>query len=167
MSLEQTVEIEVNGVGYRRVVPALRLLTAFLRDDLGLTGTHVGCGQGLCGCCTVLLDGRPVKACLVLAVQADGGRVTTIEGLARGDRLDPLQIAFVEAGAVQCGFCIPGMIMSARALLDEVPAPSDAEIREALANNLCRCTGYVKIVEAVRAAARGRGGGALGPGGDG
>jgi carbon-monoxide dehydrogenase small subunit len=148
-----TLRLEVNGARRTLAVASHRLLVEVLRDQLGLTGTHVGCGQGLCGCCTVLLDGVAVKACLVLAAQADGGRVTTVEGLGRDGHLDPLQEAFVRTGAVQCGFCIPGMIMSARALLDANPRPTEAEIREALANNLCRCTGYVKIVEAVQRAA--------------
>lgn len=153
MGAEQTITVTVNGVPYTRTVPVKRLLAEFLREDLDLTGTHIGCGQGLCGCCTVIVDGRPAKSCLMLAVQADGCQVETIEGLARGGQLHPLQEAFVACGAVQCGFCIPGMIMTARALLDENPDPTEREIREELANNLCRCTGYVKIVEAVQAAA--------------
>ncbi len=124
-----------------------------LRDRLGLTGAKRGCDQGACGACTVLLDGRPVMSCLLLAVRAEGRRVTTIEGLSAGGSLHPLQRAFHESGAVQCGFCTPGMILSAKALLDSCPDPSDVDIRHALAGNLCRCTGYAKIVEAVRLAA--------------
>lgn len=153
MAISQTITITVNGVPYTRTVPVKRLLADFLREDLDLTGTHIGCGHGVCGCCTVIVDGRAVKACLMLAVQADGAAVETIEGLARGGKLHPLQEAFVECGAVQCGFCIPGMIMTAKALLDQNPRPTEREVREELSNNLCRCTGYVKIVEAVRVAA--------------
>jgi aerobic-type carbon monoxide dehydrogenase small subunit (CoxS/CutS family) len=130
----------------------MRLLDA-LRDELHLTGTKEGCGEGECGACTVLLDGRPVNSCLVLAAQAEGRNVLTIEGLADGPRLHPIQQAFVDAGAAQCGFCTPGFVMSTYALLRDHPAPSDEEIQTALEGNLCRCTGYVKIVDAVRRAA--------------
>ena len=130
----------------------MRLLDA-LRDELHLTGTKEGCGEGECGACTVLLDGRPVNSCLVLAAQAEGRDVLTIEGLAAGPRLHPIQQAFVDAGAAQCGFCTPGFVMSTYALLRDHPAPSDEEILTALEGNLCRCTGYVKIVDAVRRAA--------------
>jgi aerobic-type carbon monoxide dehydrogenase small subunit (CoxS/CutS family) len=130
----------------------MRLLDA-LREELHLTGTKEGCGEGECGACTVLLDGRPVNSCLVLAVQADGRDVVTIEGLAEGSRLHPIQLAFVEAGAVQCGFCTPGFILSTYALLRDNPTPSDEEILTALEGNLCRCTGYARIVEAVKRAA--------------
>lgn len=137
----------------RKEVPANRLLADFLRQDCGLTGTHLGCHQGICGSCTVLVDDEPVKSCLQLAVQVDGRTVTTIEGIKNPDgALHPLQTAFVEHGAVQCGFCIPGMIMTAKALLDRNPRPDLEEIRSELANNICRCTGYVKIVAAVQAA---------------
>jgi carbon-monoxide dehydrogenase small subunit len=149
----------VNGTRQQREVPTHRLLVDFLHDDLHLHGTRSGCGQGLCGTCTVLIDGEPAKACLMLAAQADGCAITTIEGLASEHALHPVQAAFVDAGAVQCGYCIPGMVLTAQALLVENPAPTDGEIREALANNLCRCTGYQKIVEAVRLAAT-RGGAA-------
>jgi carbon-monoxide dehydrogenase small subunit len=128
-------------------------LLEVLREDLQLTGTKNGCGEGDCGACTVLLNGKAVKSCLVLAVQAASGKVTTIEGLSRPDNPHPIQRAFVQAGAVQCGFCTPGMIMAAKALLDENPSPTEEEIREALSGNLCRCTGYAKIVDAVRIAA--------------
>jgi carbon-monoxide dehydrogenase small subunit len=130
----------------------MRLLDA-LRDELHLTGTKEGCGEGECGACTVLLDGRPVNSCLVLAAQAEGRNVLTIEGLAAGPQLHPIQQAFVDAGAAQCGFCTPGFVMSTYALLRDHPAPSDEEILTALEGNLCRCTGYVKIVDAVRRAA--------------
>ena len=128
-------------------------LQRMLRDEMDLTGTKEGCRTGNCGVCTVLLDGKAVKSCLVLAAQLDGHQVTTIEGLARGDALDPLQRAFAEYGAIQCGYCSPGFIMAARALLDEVPSPTRSEIADALEGNLCRCTGYVKIFEAIEAAA--------------
>ncbi len=125
-------------------------LLRVIRDELRLTGTKEGCGEGDCGTCTVLVDGKAVNSCLILAVDADGKAITTIEGLAQGTELHPLQKAFVEKGAVQCGFCTPGMILSAKALLDENPHPSEEEIRSALSGNLCRCTGYVKVVEAIR-----------------
>jgi carbon-monoxide dehydrogenase small subunit len=131
-----------------------RTLAQVLREDLGLTGTKQGCGVGDCGSCTVLLDGQPVNSCLVLAVQASGRRVTTIEGLADGNRLHPLQEAMAEHGAIQCGFCTPGMILSAKALLEDNPSPGRQEIRQGLSGNLCRCTGYQKIVEAVADAAQ-------------
>ncbi|MCB2189717.1 MAG: (2Fe-2S)-binding protein [Deltaproteobacteria bacterium] len=147
------VKLWVNEEEKQVLVAPNQTLTHMLRDDLGLTGTKHGCGVGDCGCCTVLLDGEPVNSCLVLAVQAAGRRVTTIEGLATGGALHPLQDSFVEKGAVQCGFCTPGMIVSASALLAENPSPSPAEIRQGLSGNLCRCTGYQKIVEAVSDAA--------------
>jgi len=124
-----------------------------LREELGMKGTKKGCDSGHCGACTVIMDGKTINACLVLAVQADGKEILTIEGLSSGGKLHPLQEAFVEEGAVQCGFCVPGMILSAKALLDEKDDPSEEEIREALSGNLCRCTGYVKIIKAVQKAA--------------
>lgn len=144
----------VNGKPVDLFVPPNRRLLDVLRDDLGLTGTKEGCGEGECGACTVLLDGRPVNACLVLAGEASGHEITTIEGLSQNGRLHPLQEAFLEAGAVQCGFCTPGMILAAKALLDVNPDPDLEAIRTALSGNLCRCTGYVKIIAAVRLAAR-------------
>ena len=152
MASAMQVTLQLNGVPTTVSVAADQTLADFLRDDLGLTGTHVGCNTGNCGSCAVLLDGEPVRSCLLLAVQADGAAVETIEGLAHGGQLHPLQRAFAELGAVQCGFCTSGMIMTARALLDANPAPSETEIREAIEGNLCRCTGFVKIVAAIQAA---------------
>ena len=148
------LELSINGESYEVLVEPDRTLLDVLRGELGLTGTKTNCLEAECGVCTVLLDGDAVNACLVLAVTARGRAVTTIEGLAHGDTLHPLQQAFIDHGAVQCGYCIPGMILSAAAFLEERPEPTDDEIREALAGNLCRCTGYGKIVEAVAAAAR-------------
>ncbi len=147
-----TLEFTLNGRPCRIDTPPHFTVLDLVRDALSLTGTKDGCGEGVCGACTVLLDGQPIRACLVLAARLAGRSLVTIEGLER-DELDPLQDAFAKLGAVQCGFCTPGMILSARALLAENPAPSAGEIREALAGNLCRCTGYVKIVEAVLALA--------------
>ena len=147
------IRLTVNGKPFERDVDAETRLLDLLREDLHLTGTKEGCGEGECGACTVLIDGRPVNSCLVLAPQADGADVLTIEGVADGDRLHPIQQAFVDAGGVQCGFCTPGFIMSTYALLRDTPDPTDDEIRSALEGNLCRCTGYGKIVEAVRLAA--------------
>jgi len=147
------ISLTVNGRSEAADVPAGMTLLEFLRDRLYLTGTKEGCGIGECGACTVLLDGRPVTACLVLAVEADGRTVETIEGEADDGELSALQRAFIAAGAVQCGFCTPGMIMAARGLLRRCPNPSDEEIVEAIAGNLCRCTGYEAILSAVRMAA--------------
>ena len=148
------VQLTLNGTVVRREVEPRTLLIDLLRDGLGLTGTHNGCDTSQCGCCTVILDGKPVKSCTTLAVQADGGAVTTIEGLAAADgTLHPVQEAFVACHGLQCGFCTPGMVMSSVSLLSEHPNPSDDEIREALEGNLCRCTCYVNIVAAVRQAA--------------
>lgn len=149
----QVVTVEVNGETYEREVPARRLLVHFLRDDLDLTGTHIGCDTGNCGACTVHLDGLAVKSCMMLAVQADGAQLTTIEGLGDGEELTPLQQAFSAHHALQCGYCTPGMLMSASALLAANPSPSEEEIKVALQGNICRCTGYWNIVEAVQAAA--------------
>ncbi|MBU1274707.1 MAG: (2Fe-2S)-binding protein [Proteobacteria bacterium] len=147
------ISLTVNGVQRQALVEPNQTLTSLLRDELNLTGTKHGCGVGDCGCCTVILDGETVNSCLVLAVQAQGREVMTIEGLAQGIRLHPLQQAFVDHGAIQCGFCTPGMILSAKALLDRTPQPTRAEITKGLSGNLCRCTGYEKIVEAVQDAA--------------
>ncbi len=149
-----SIGIEVNGILHRLRVKTSALLLEVLREDLGLKGTKRGCDQGQCGSCTVLLDGRPVLSCILLAVQADGKKITTIEGIAAEDRLHPLQEAFVEEGAVQCGFCTSGMILSAKTLLDQKVHPADDEIRQAISGNLCRCTGYAKIVRAVKRAAQ-------------
>ncbi|MEC9488616.1 MAG: (2Fe-2S)-binding protein [Halanaerobium sp.] len=148
------VKIKVNGQLYRLMVgPQERLLDA-LRGKLNLTGVKEGCGIGECGACTVILDGRAVNSCLVLTAQIDGSEVRTVEGLEVNGRLDPLQEAFIEEQAVQCGFCTPGMLMSARALLDKNPAPTEEEIKTAIEGNLCRCTGYSQIIEAIQSAAR-------------
>ena len=151
-SASRTIAIDVNGEAIEYDVPARRLLVHFIRDDLGLTGTHVGCDTGNCGACTIHLDGAPVKSCMLLAVQADGARIATVEGLAGDGELTPLQRAFNEHHALQCGYCTPGMLMSATALLEENPHPNEDEVRIALQGNICRCTGYVNIVEAVVAA---------------
>ncbi|MBI2369681.1 MAG: (2Fe-2S)-binding protein [Deltaproteobacteria bacterium] len=154
--MKELITLRVNGRGHEvRVAPWDTLLDV-LRNELGLTGTKEGCGEGDCGACTVVMDGRAVTSCLVLAREGQGREIQTIEGLASDHGLHPLQEAFVRYGAVQCGFCIPGMLMSAKALLDVTPRPTEGEVRAALAGNLCRCTGYVKIVEAVMAAAAGR-----------
>jgi len=148
-----TIVVTVNGVQYRRDVEPRLLLSDFLRQDLGLTGTHVGCEHGVCGACTILLDGEPVRSCLMLAVQADSAEVTTVEGLAPGaDELHPLQSAFREAHGLQCGFCTPGILMTMVAFLRDHPTPDEAEIRDALGGHLCRCTGYQNIVDAVKLA---------------
>jgi carbon-monoxide dehydrogenase small subunit len=152
----KTITLEVDGQTYEREVETRRLLVHFLRDDLDLTGTHVGCDTGNCGACTVLLDGDAVKSCMLLAVQADGGRVETVEGLARNGELTALQRAFGDHHALQCGYCTPGMLMSATYLLRHNPEPTEGEIRKAIQGNICRCTGYVNIVEAIAAAAKGR-----------
>jgi aerobic carbon-monoxide dehydrogenase small subunit len=146
------VSLEVNGEQIELDVPARRLLVHFLRDDLGLTGTHVGCDTGNCGACTVHLNGEPVKSCMLLAIQAEGTKITTVEGLAPDGELTALQRSFNEHHALQCGYCTPGMLMSATALLERNPSPSEEEVRIALQGNICRCTGYVNIVEAVVAA---------------
>ena len=151
---EKTIKVEVNGDLYEREVESRRLLVHFLRDDLDLTGTHVGCDTGNCGACTVLYNGDAIKSCMMLAIQADGASIDTVEGLARDGELHPLQQAFSDAHALQCGYCTPGMLMSAMYLLDTNPSPSEQEIRKAIQGNICRCTGYVNIVDAIREAAR-------------
>jgi carbon-monoxide dehydrogenase small subunit len=148
----QVVSVEVNGTTYEREVEARRLLIHFLRDDLDLTGSHVGCDTGNCGACSVLLDGTLVKSCMLLALQADGATIETVEGLAEDEQLSPLQQAFSDHHALQCGYCTPGMLMSATVLLRENPRPSDEEITRAIQGNICRCTGYWNIVTAVKAA---------------
>ena len=151
--MKRTVRVVVNGGRHEREVEARTSLADFLREDLDLTGTHVGCEHGVCGACTVLLDGDPIRSCLMLAVQADGASVTTIEGLAEGDGLHPLQEAFWASHGLQCGYCTPGILLTAHAFLREHPTPTRDEIREMLAGNLCRCTGYQFVVEAVYRAA--------------
>lgn len=149
-----TIAVVVNGHRYERQVPVRLLLSDFLRHELRLTGTHVGCEHGVCGCCTVLLNGEAVRSCLMLAVQADGMTITSIEGLADNrDQMHPIQQAFQEKHGLQCGFCTPGIIMSVHAMLQEHPDPTEEEIRHGLSGNLCRCTGYQNIVESVKLAA--------------
>jgi aerobic-type carbon monoxide dehydrogenase small subunit (CoxS/CutS family) len=150
---QTTISVEVNGTTYEREVEARRLLVHFLRDDLDLTGTHVGCDTGNCGACSVIVDGTLLKSCMMLAIQADGASIQTVESLGANGELTPLQQAFGEHHALQCGYCTPGMLMSAKALLDENPEPTEPEIRRAIQGNICRCTGYVNIVEAISAAA--------------
>jgi aerobic carbon-monoxide dehydrogenase small subunit len=150
---EQVVTLKVNGKRHVVTVPVRRTLADVLREDLGLTGTHLGCEHGVCGACTVLVDGQAVRSCIMLGVQADGHQVSTVEGLSEDDRLHPLQEAFWEAHGLQCGFCTPGFLMTISAFLKETPDPSGDEIREAIAGNLCRCTGYVNIIKAVQLAA--------------
>jgi carbon-monoxide dehydrogenase small subunit len=150
------IRLRVNGAPRDVETPPSRRLIDFLRDDLGLTGTKEGCGVGVCGACTVLLNGRMISSCLALAAFADGGEVTTVEGLADEPRLHPLQQAFIDGGGLQCGICTPGQVVAAKALLDEIPNPTEDEIQAWMLGNLCRCTGYYKIVESVRAAAGGR-----------
>jgi len=148
----QTITVDVNGTSYEREVETRRLLIHFLRDDLDLTGSHVGCDTGNCGACSVILDGALVKSCMLLAVQADGSRIETVEGLAAEGELTALQQAFSDHHALQCGYCTPGMLMSATALLRQTPQPSADEIKKGLQGNICRCTGYWNIVDAVTAA---------------
>ena len=149
MSPPQSIQTVVNGIEYEREVDPRLLLVDFIRAELGLTGAHSGCDDGMCGACTVKVDGQPVKSCLMLAVQANGAEVTTIEGLGTETDLHPVQQAFIDAGAVQCGYCTPGFVVAASALLERNPAPSDAEIRDGLIGNLCRCGCYQNIRAAV------------------
>ncbi len=150
--MKQPIQLKVNGEIYEAHIEPNRTLLDVLRDDLELTGTKKGCDMGDCGACTVIIDGKAVNSCLVLALDARGKDILTIEGLAEGTNLHPLQDAFVKYGGIQCGFCTPGMVMASKALLDENPKPTEYEVREGIAGNLCRCTGYVKIVEAILAA---------------
>ncbi len=152
--MKRVVKLRVNGLEYEVALEPRRTLAETLRYDLGLTGTKIGCRIGDCGACTVLLDGVPSFSCLVLAVEAEGREILTIEGVADGGRLHPVQQSFVEVGAIQCGFCTPGMVLTALALLKDNPDPTDAQIRRAISGNLCRCTGYQKIIEAIKDAAR-------------
>ncbi len=152
MSTHQ-IKLTINGEAREAQVEARQLLVHFLRETVGLTGTHIGCDTTSCGACTVLLDGRPVKSCTVFAVQADGGQVTTVEGLATNGNLHPIQEGFMQQHGLQCGFCTPGMMLTSLALLQETPNPSEEQIRWGISGNLCRCTGYVNIVKAVQYAA--------------
>ncbi len=155
ISTERAITLHVNGSTYQRTVPTRLLLSDCIRNELGLTGTHLGCEHGVCGCCTVLLDGEAIRSCLMFAVQASGHEITTVEGLSPGpDKLHPLQAAFKEEHALQCGYCTPGFLTTLVPFLAGNPDPSDVEIREAISGNLCRCTGYQNIVSAVRRAAR-------------
>ena len=153
MSERLSINVTVNGAAREGVAEARKTLADFLREDLALTGTHLGCEHGVCGACTVLLDSEPVRSCLMLAVQARGASITTIEGLADGDDLNPLQSALRDSHAFQCGFCTPGFVMQITALLQENPSPTEAEVRETLSGNLCRCTGYETIINGVLSAA--------------
>jgi carbon-monoxide dehydrogenase small subunit len=150
----QPIKLKVNGQEYELSVPLHRTLLEVIREELGLTGTKEGCSLGECGACTIIMDGKTVNSCLVLASEADGKEITTVEGLANGDELHPIQQAFIDHGGFQCGFCTPGMIMSAKALLDANPHPTEAEIKKAISGNFCRCTGYTKIIESIKAAAK-------------
>jgi aerobic carbon-monoxide dehydrogenase small subunit len=153
MSVKHSVRLTVNGRSYERLVEARTTLADFLRNELDLTGTHLGCEHGVCGACTVVLNGAAVRSCLLLAVQANGSELLTVEGLAEGEQLHPLQRAFQDRHALQCGFCTPGFLMTAFAFLKETPRPTDLEAREAISGNICRCTGYQPIVEAILQAA--------------
>jgi len=153
METSRAITVTINGVEYEREVEARKLLIHFIRDDLDLTGSHIGCDTGNCGACSVIVDGVLLKSCMLLAVQADGAEIETVEGLSEAGELTALQQAFSDNHALQCGYCTPGMLMSATALLRQNPNPSEAEVRKALQGNICRCTGYWNIIEAVKAAA--------------
>jgi carbon-monoxide dehydrogenase small subunit len=148
------IVLRVNGINYKVAVEPQRTLVEVLRDTLGLTGTKKSCSEGECGACTVLVDGKPATSCLILALDAQGKEITTIEGLSEGEKLHPIQEAFLKHGAIQCGFCTPGMVMSAKAFLEENPKPTAAEVRKGISGNLCRCTGYQQIVDAILAASK-------------
>lgn len=150
---EKQISLTVNGEQYTKLVKSHKTLLQFIREDLYLTGTKEGCNEGECGACTILFDGRPLNSCLVLAVEADGHEILTVEGLAKEGILHPLQEAFIEVGAVQCGYCTPGMLLSAKAVLDANPNPTEEEIRTGIEGNLCRCAGYNRIIEAIQTAA--------------
>jgi aerobic carbon-monoxide dehydrogenase small subunit len=158
LSDKQTIKVIVNGRAYERLVEVRMTLADFIRQELDLTGTHLGCEHGVCGACTVLFNGEAVRSCLMLAVQADGAELYTVEGLAEGDQLHPLQRAFQDKHALQCGFCTPGFLMTARAFLEEKPLPTREEVRDAISGNICRCTGYQPIVDAILQAAGDLGG---------
>ena len=154
MEVSRAITVTINGTEYERDVEARKLLIHFIRDDLDLTGSHIGCDTGNCGACSVIVDGVLVKSCMMLAVQADGTTIETVEGLAEAGELTPLQQSFSDHHALQCGYCTPGMLMSATALLRSNPNPSEAEVKKALQGNICRCTGYWNIIEAVKAASK-------------
>jgi carbon-monoxide dehydrogenase small subunit len=154
MKRREEVVLKVNGISYKVEIEPWRTLVEVLRETLGLTGTKKSCNEGECGACTVMMDGRPVASCLVLAVDAQGKEIVTIEGLSEGERLHPIQEAFLKHGAIQCGFCTPGMVISAKALLDQNPRPTVTEVRKAISGNLCRCTGYQHIVDSIMAASK-------------
>ncbi len=156
--MKQEIELKVNGELFRVAVETHRTLLEVIREQLGLTGTKEMCNKGDCGGCTVIIDGRPVLSCLTLAIEAEGKEILTIEGLSEGFEPHPIQQAFVETGAVQCGYCIPGFIMSGKALLDRNPNPTEDDIKDGIANNICRCTGYIQIIEAIDVAAQESGG---------
>lgn len=156
--MKQEIELKVNGELFRVAVETHRTLLEVIREELGLTGTKEMCNKGDCGGCTVIIDGRPVLSCLTLAIEAEGKEILTIEGLSEGFKPHPIQQAFVETGAVQCGYCIPGFIMSGKALLDRNPNPTEDDIKDGIANNICRCTGYIQIIEAIDVAAQKSGG---------
>jgi carbon-monoxide dehydrogenase small subunit len=151
---QEEIVLRVNGINYKVSVEPRRTLVEVLRETLGLTGTKKSCNEGECGACTVIVDGKPVASCLMLAVDAQGKDILTIEGISEGEKLHPIQEAFLKHGAIQCGFCTPGMVMSAKALLDENPKPTIAEIRRAISGNLCRCTGYQHIIDSIMAASK-------------
>lgn len=152
--MDHSITLKINGEIYKLNVKSNVLLLDVIRDEIGLTGTKRGCDTGECGACTVLIEGKPVNSCLVLAIEVDGKDILTVEGLAKNGQLHPLQVAFVEEGAVQCGFCTPGVLLSAKALLNTNPNPTEEEIKTAIAGNLCRCTGYTKIIKAINSAAK-------------
>jgi len=156
--MQQQIELKVNGETYQTLIEPHRTLLEVLRENLGMTGSKEMCNKGDCGGCTVIMDGKPVLSCLALAIEAEGKEIVTIEGLSDGFELHPIQQAFVDHGAIQCGYCTPGFIMSAKALLDRNPNPTEDEIKEGISNNLCRCTGYVQIIDAIDAAAGAEGG---------
>ncbi len=154
-SAKRTVRLTVNGNQYEFSVEVRKTLADFIRDELNLTGTHLGCEHGVCGACTILYNGEAVRSCLMLAVQADGADLMTVEGLARGEELHPLQQAFQENHALQCGFCTPGFLMTAYSFLGETPSPTENQVREAISGNICRCTGYIPIIQAILQASKG------------
>jgi len=156
MIAKREITLTINGRGYGVRIDPRRTLVDAIRDDCGQTGTHIGCEHGVCGACTVLFDGRPARSCLTLAVQADGAEIETVESLAKGAELDPLQQAFHEHFGLQCGFCTPGILITARFFLEQNPSPTEGQVRAELAGNLCRCTGYAPIVDAILAASRAR-----------